>query len=96
MATTATTSGLGVSEARLCLDFVNTEGVVRNGPPERLENLELFLEWALRHGLSDGDGIEVLRAATAVAPAGAVAAFLDRARELREAICRPISARFEV
>ncbi|MCP4660184.1 MAG: hypothetical protein GY856_32685 [bacterium] len=92
MVRTTTSSGLGVSEAGLCLDFVNTEGVVRNDPPERLESLDLFFEWAVRHGLSDDDGVEVLRAATAEVPPGTIEAFLDRARELREAIYRIFAA----
>jgi len=40
--------GLGVADLRLCLDFANTEGVVRNGPPDRLDELDLFLAWATK------------------------------------------------
>lgn len=77
-------SGLGVSEARLCLDFINTEGVERNSPPDRLEGLELFLDWAARHGLADPRGVAGLRRAARRTAED----FLESARELREALYR--------
>jgi predicted RNA-binding Zn ribbon-like protein len=80
---------LGVADARLCLDFVNTEGLERNSPPDRLESLDLFLDWAARHGLVDRASARTLAAARR---AKAVESFLQRARVLREALYRVLSA----
>ena len=77
--------GLGVAEARLCLDFINTEGVERNSPPDRLESLELFLEWAEQNGLTDENGGAALLRAGGER---AAESFLESARELREALYR--------
>lgn len=76
-------AGLGVAPPRLCLDFVNTEGVERNSPPDRLESLDLFLEWTAAHGLTDEDRAEAIGRRTATAEAES---FLAEARELREAL----------
>jgi len=78
--------GLGVADLRLCLDFANTEGVVRNGPPDRLDELDLFLAWAVDRGLADAAAAR--RFASGPAPG-----FLDRARALREALYRIFAAR---
>ena len=74
--------GLGVSESRLCLDFVNTEGVVRNNPLDRLDSVELFAEWASRYGLGELSSLDETSDAT----------FLARARGLREALYRIFAA----
>lgn len=77
------TPGLGISDVGLCLDFVNTEGHVRNDPPDRLDTIELFVEWAAARGLAPEE-IPGEREATT---------FLVEARELREALYRIVSAR---
>ncbi len=82
--------GLGVSEPRLCLDFVNTEGVERNSPPDRLETLDLFLEWAAGKGVVDTEAVPRFR--RAAGEGSAVEGFLIEARELREALYRIFSA----
>jgi predicted RNA-binding Zn ribbon-like protein len=91
MAKQTTEAGLGVCECYLCLDFVNTEGEERNDPPERLETLDRFLDWAVRHGVVENDRVESLLDAARAAP-GSVEKFLERAREFREAIYRIFSA----
>jgi predicted RNA-binding Zn ribbon-like protein len=65
---------------RLCLDFVNTEGAVRNDPPDRRDDTELFTAWAAERGLG-----------SLAVPAGGTR-FLERARELREALYRIFTA----
>lgn len=82
------TPGLGVAEPRLCLDFVNTEGVERNSPPDRLESLELFLEWAIRNGLADAERTGDLRRGSTPET---IESFLGAARRLREALYRIFS-----
>lgn len=91
---TLRTSGLGVADARLCLDFINTEGELRNDPPDRLEDLDLFFEWASRHGLVVPEGIAKAYRVTPEVPSEDVPGhdFLLRARELREALYGVFSA----
>lgn len=86
-----TETGLGVCECYLCLDFVNTEGEERNDPPERLESLDRFLEWAVRYGVVKEDGADAFRGATEDRP-GVEERFLERARDFREALYRIFSA----
>ena len=81
---------LGVAEARLCLDFVNTEGTARNDPPERLGSLELLLDWAVAKGALAEAGRELQ--ASAELAAATADALLGRARELREALYRIFKA----
>ncbi len=83
------TPGLGVAAAGLCLDFVNTEGVERNSPPDRLEALDLFLDWAIGKELIDATGAAALRRAPDARKDGA--AFLASARALRESLYRIFS-----
>jgi len=72
----------GAPEPRLCLDFINTEGVARNSPPDRLASFDLFSDWAARYGVGPFR-----------APEGRKAdAFLSRARELRETLFRIFAA----
>lgn len=85
--------GFDVADLRLCLDFVNTEGEVRNDPPDRLENLDLFFEWAARHYLTDEDEAAFLRDSFEDSTASDEGrGFLDRAREFREALYRIMAA----
>ena len=88
---TRTASGLGVAEARLCLDFINTEGEVRNNPPDHLESVDLFLDWALQNGLTDEQSAKGLRD-SAAATAEGTQSFLTAARGLRESLYRIFSA----
>lgn len=87
-----TGSGLGVAERQLSLDFINTEGVERNSPPDRLSDITLFLDWAAERGLADP-----ARAGTLVDAGGprATESFLEAARELREALYRLFSGLVE-
>ena len=88
---TRTISGLGVAEARLCLDFINTEGEVRNSPPDRVESVDLFLDWALQNGLTNEENARGLRD-SAAATADGTESFLAAARGLRESLYRIFSA----
>ena len=81
-------SNLGNAEAGLCLEFVNTEGLERNGPPDRLQDLGLFLEWATRHSLVDRGEAQTLAAGEPEASES----FLRRAQVLREALYRVLAA----
>jgi len=78
---------IGVAPLDLCLALVNTEGEVRNNPPDRLETLELFLDWAESRGLAGEAGIERFRQTGQ----SEVETFLARARTLREALYRILS-----
>jgi predicted RNA-binding Zn ribbon-like protein len=88
---TGKSQGLEVADSRLCLDFINTEGVERNSPPDRLDGLDLFLEWAAGKGLVDAGGATALRRTGDEEAAG----FLDLARDLREALYRTFAALVE-
>jgi predicted RNA-binding Zn ribbon-like protein len=78
--------GLGVADVHLCLDFINTEGVERNSPPDRLENLGLFLDWASERDLLDAGS------ARALSGEKGVDGFLKAACDLREALYRIFAA----
>ncbi|MCP4900641.1 MAG: hypothetical protein GY906_27065, partial [bacterium] len=86
--------GLGITDVRLCLDFINTEGVERNDPPDRLDSLDSFLEWAARYGLSDEEDTAILNREAPEKASGEMPgeAVLARARTLREALYRIITA----
>jgi predicted RNA-binding Zn ribbon-like protein len=62
--------------------------VERNSPPDRLEGLDLFLEWAAGKGLTDAGDATALRRASG----DETESFLDLARELREALYRIFAA----
>lgn len=80
----AKTAGFNLAKLDLCLSFVNTEGRIRNDPPDRLDSLELFLEWAVDKGLAQADWTAQF---VGLDPPDAEA-FLDRARKFREALYR--------
>ena len=82
------TSSFDVAAPRLCLDFVNTEGLDRNSPPDRLDSLGAFLDWATSRGLLD----EARAGALPSAGDSATADFLAGAREVREALYRIFSS----
>ena len=81
---------------------------MRNSPPDRLESLELFLDWGLQNGLTDEESAMALRTASPTAPNTApdtaptttptttptkdAESFLAAARELRESLYRIFSA----
>lgn len=79
--------GLGVSDPALCLEFINTEGAERNSPPDRLDTLDLLLEWAVRQGVID-EGVARRLLATAAMRPEAAERFLSRARDFREGLYR--------
>lgn len=70
---------------RPCLDFINTEGDVRNGPPERIDSYVDLLAWSVLAGVLDAEEAE--RLAESGSPA-----VVERAVELREALYRIFSA----
>lgn len=74
---------------RPCLDFINTEGALRNGPPERITSYADLLAWAVL--------AEVLTEAEvgALATAGSArdrTGVLERAIRFREALYRIFAA----
>ncbi len=79
---------------RPCLDFINTEGELRNGPPERLPSYEALVAWSVLIGIVDEDAADRLirRGARKTAAATAV---LERAAILREALYRIFTATIE-
>lgn len=78
---------------RLCLDFINTEGRVRNGPPDRLDDLGVFVQWAADEGMIEADSSSKLLQSM---PEGAVRdRFLAAARDFREALYRIFAAAIE-
>ena len=76
---------------RLSLDFVNSEGGVRNGPPEWIETYEDLLEWSTHAGGLNRSTVDGLRSA-ALADHAAARAAAQRALELREALYRLFTA----
>ncbi len=84
------TAGLGVTPLELCLDFVNTEGTERNSPPDRLESLDVFLEWAVDRGVVEARQAAAVRRATGGPQK--IEGFLTAGRTLREALYRIFSA----
>lgn len=76
---------------RLSLDFVNTEGEVRNGPPEWIGSYEDLIRWSVRAG---GVGERVARRLRSRAAKDSREArdVWERAVELREALYRLIVA----
>lgn len=70
----------GTPFLRLCLDFVNTEGTVRNGPPDHLDDVAAFADWMSGRGMG-----------RIASPGTDEGAFLERARGLREALYRIFS-----
>lgn len=88
---TASTRGLSISSPTLPLEFVNTEGMDRNSPPDRLNDLELFLDWAVQHDLIDEAAGETLRRGAVATPVE-TDQLLERARRFREALYRIFAA----
>jgi predicted RNA-binding Zn ribbon-like protein len=82
---------LSLVGGRPALDFVNTEGGNRNGPPERLGSYADLVAWSAYAGVVDEAVAKRLRAAGARAP-GKAAAVFARAVDLREALYRIFGA----
>lgn len=72
---------------RSSLDFINTEGGVRNGPPDWLESYEDVVEWSASEGLLSVEEATDLLAKASSNPEAANKVF-DRAIELREGLFR--------
>lgn len=79
--------GLSLVGGRPALDFINTEGGERNGPPERLGSYGDLVAWSLYAGLVDDEEASALERAAGERPEEAAAVF-ERAIELREALYR--------
>ena len=86
--------GLQLVGGRPSLDFINTEGLVRNGPPERIPTYQSLAAWSVVAGVVDEDTASRLtsRAGRSAAECSAV---LDRAIQLREALYRIFAATIE-
>lgn len=78
---------LSLVGGRPSLDFVNTEGGERNGPPERLASFDDLVAWSLHAGVRDEDEAGRLEELGRKRPGEASRVF-DRAIELRESLYR--------
>jgi len=78
---------LSLVGGRPSLDFVNTEGGERNGPPERLDSYDDFVAWSFHAGMVDEDEADRLQELGRERPREASRVF-DRAIELRESLYR--------
>lgn len=91
MSETGVLDGLQLVGGRPCLDFINTEGLERNGPPERLPSYEALVQWSVLVGVIDQAAADrLIRGATR--SGSAAANVLERAVELREAMYRIFAA----
>jgi predicted RNA-binding Zn ribbon-like protein len=72
---------------RLSLDFINTEGQERNGPPDWLESYSDVVKWGAAEGLLTADQTAGLLAEASERPKAADEVF-DRAIKLREGLFR--------
>jgi predicted RNA-binding Zn ribbon-like protein len=83
--------GLQLVGGSPCLDFINTEGAVRNGPPERIESYLTLLSWSVLAGVlteeEAGQGMAITKAKPVLATS-----VLKRSIELREALYGIFSA----
>ena len=84
-------SQLSLVGGRPSLDFLNTEGGERNGPPERLVDYQDLVRWSVRAGVVDEEEAGRLMQEAEARPADA-ARVHRRAIELREALFRTFAA----
>ncbi|MGH7562982.1 MAG: CGNR zinc finger domain-containing protein [Gemmatimonadota bacterium] len=84
-------TNLSLVGGRPSLDFVNTEGGLRNGPPERLADYVDLARWSAFAGVIDEDAAGRLLRQAKADPAEA-ARVHARAIELREALFRVFAA----
>lgn len=82
---------LSLVGGRPSLDFVNTEGGERNGPPERLADYADLARWSAHASVVDADEAERLLREAETHPTRA-ARVHGRAIELREALFRILAA----
>lgn len=80
-------SQLSLVGGRPSLDFVNTEGGQRNGPPERLQDYADLVRWSARAAVIDEEEVERLLRDADARPTEAERVH-ERAIELREALFR--------
>jgi len=78
---------LSLVGGRPSLDFVNTEGGERNGPPERLVSFDDLVAWSFHAGMADEEEADRLEELGRERPREASRVF-DRAIELRESLYR--------
>jgi len=78
---------LNLVGGRPSLDFVNTEGGERNGPPERLDSYDDLVAWSLHAGVMGEGETDRLEELGRERPREASRVF-DRAIELRESLYR--------
>lgn len=90
MVTTERLEDLSLIGGRPCLDFVNTEGGERNGPPERLNGYAALLAWSVHAGVLAPGEADRLDEARRGRPEEA-ARVLARALALRESLYRILS-----
>lgn len=86
-----TMGDLSLIGGRPALDFVNTGGGERNGPPERIGSYADLLAWSRHAGVLADDALVPLERAAADDP-DAAAAVVERALALREALYRIFTA----
>ena len=91
MVTPGRMEGLSLIGGRPALDFTNTEGGRRNGPPERLDGYGDLVAWSLRAGVLERDVARRLDARAGRRPDEARDVH-RRAIELREALYRIVAA----
>ncbi len=72
---------------RLTLDFINTEGEERNGPPDWLESYSDVVRWCAAEGLLTADQTADVLAEASERP-GAADEVFDRVIKLREGLFR--------
>lgn len=82
---------LSLIGGRPSLDFINSEGGERNGPPERIRSYADLLAWSLHAGVVETGAAEHLAGVARARPAEAERVF-ERAIALREALYRIFTA----
>lgn len=81
---------LSLIGGRPSLDFTNTEGAERNGPPERIASYGDLLAWSVKAGVLNRTRASRLATVARERPAEAEAVY-DRAVTLRESLYRILS-----
>jgi len=89
--TTDNLADLTLIGGRPCLDFVNTEGGARNGPPERIDGYGDLVAWSVYAGVVDTGAADRLDRVARARPADA-AGVTERAVALREALYRIVTS----
>lgn len=84
-----TSDGPQLVGGRPCLDFINTEGAARNGPPERITSYDDLLSWTVHAGVLEEEEARPLATMRSAKVRDEV---LERAIRFREAIYRIFAA----